>query len=91
MVASGILILGEEIFPVRTLTLTLSVTPNTEVRAYAELEASAVIYKRRGAGTCISDKRSPLTEQMLFKSMWGIAPLFAYGLCLVTLSKIRHG
>ncbi|MFT6293894.1 MAG: GntR family transcriptional regulator [Glaciecola sp.] len=63
MVASGILVPGEEISPIRALALTLSITPNTVVKAYAELEASAVIYKRRGAGTYISDERSPLAEQ----------------------------
>jgi GntR family transcriptional regulator len=91
LVASAILMPREDISSVRALALTLSVTPNTVVRAYAEPEASAVIYKRRGAGTYISDERSPPAEQMLFKSMWGIAPLFALGLSLVTLSKIRHG
>lgn len=62
MVASGILRPGEEISPVRSLALILSVTPNTVVKAYAELEASGVIYKRRGAGTYISDQQSPLAD-----------------------------
>lgn len=63
MVASGILMPGEEISPVRSLALTLSVTPNTVVKAYAELETSGVIYKRRGAGTYISDQQSPLADR----------------------------
>jgi DNA-binding transcriptional regulator YhcF (GntR family) len=50
MVASGMLMPGEEISPIRALALTLSVTPNTVIKAYEELGASAVIYQRRGAG-----------------------------------------
>ena len=63
MVASGLLKSGEEISPVRTLALTLNVTPNTVVKAYDELEAAGVIFKRRGAGTYISDEKSPLAER----------------------------
>jgi len=47
MVASGILMPREGISSGRTLALALSVTPNTIVNANAELEASAVIYKRQ--------------------------------------------
>ncbi len=63
MVASGLLQAGEEISPVRTLALALNVTPNTVVKAYDELEAAGVIYKRRGAGTYISDSQSPLADR----------------------------
>jgi GntR family transcriptional regulator len=63
MVASGILRPGEEISPVRTLALTLNVTPNTVVKAYDELETLGVIYKRRGAGTYISDAVVTLADK----------------------------
>lgn len=63
MVASNLLQAGEEIAPVRSLALQLNVTPNTVVKAYDELEASGVIYKRRGAGTYISDQQSPLADR----------------------------
>ncbi|GJM13881.1 MAG: GntR family transcriptional regulator [Pseudohongiella sp.] len=63
MVASSLLQPGEEISPVRTLALALNVTPNTVVKAYDELEAAGVIYKRRGAGTFISDAQSPLADR----------------------------
>lgn len=63
MVASGLLKSGEEISPVRTLALALNVTPNTVVKAYDELEAAGVIFKRRGAGTYISDGQSPLAAR----------------------------
>ncbi len=63
MVASGLLQPGEEIAPVRTLAFKLNVTPNTVVKAYDELEAAGVIFKRRGAGTYISDEQSPLANR----------------------------
>lgn len=63
MVASGLLLPGEEIAPVRTLALQLSVTPNTVVKAYDELEALGVIFKRRGAGTYIAEEAVALADQ----------------------------
>lgn len=63
MVASSLLKPGEEISAVRTLALALNVTPNTVVKAYDELEAAGVIFKRRGAGTYISDEQSPLADR----------------------------
>lgn len=63
MVASGLLQPDEEIAAVRNLALTLNVTPNTVVKAYDELEAAGVIYKRRGAGTYISAAQSPLANR----------------------------
>lgn len=63
MVASKLLQPGEEVSPVRTLALALNVTPNTVVKAYDELEAAGVVFKRRGAGTYISDEQSPLADR----------------------------
>jgi GntR family transcriptional regulator len=63
MVASGILLPGEDISPVRSLALSLNVTPNTVVKAYDELEAVGVIFKRRGAGTYISNEQTPLADR----------------------------
>ncbi|MCH8176571.1 MAG: GntR family transcriptional regulator, partial [Proteobacteria bacterium] len=63
MVASGLLQPGEEIAPVRSLALKLNVTPNTVVKAYDELESVGVVFKRRGAGTYISDEQSPLADR----------------------------
>ncbi len=63
MVASDLLRAGEEISPVRSLALALNVTPNTVVKAYDELESAGVIFKRRGAGTYISDEQSPLADR----------------------------
>lgn len=63
MVASGLLQPGEEISAVRALALKLNVTPNTVVKAYDELEAAGVVFKRRGAGTYISDEQTPLANR----------------------------
>ena len=62
MVASGLLQPGDEVAPVRVLALQLKITPNTVVKAYDELEAAGILYKRRGAGTYISDIKSPLAN-----------------------------
>lgn len=62
MVASGLVLPGEEITPVRSLALQLKVTPNTIVKAYGELEAAGIIHKRRGAGTYVSEVKSRLAD-----------------------------
>jgi GntR family transcriptional regulator len=55
MVATGVLAVGDELPPIRTLALELKVTPNTIVKAYGELEAAGVVRKRHGSGTFVSD------------------------------------
>jgi GntR family transcriptional regulator len=60
MVASGLLLPGEELPPIRTLALQLTVTPNTIVKAYDELEKSGVVHKRHGSGTYVSEVRPQL-------------------------------
>ena len=60
LVASGLLLPGEELPPIRTLALQLTVTPNTVVKAYHELETSGVVHKRQGSGTFVSDGRPKL-------------------------------
>jgi len=63
LVASGQLLPGEELPPIRVLAEQLLVTPNTVVRAYRELEVENVVRKRRGAGTYVSETASPLARQ----------------------------
>jgi GntR family transcriptional regulator len=60
LVASGLLLPGEELPPIRTLALQLKVTPNTVVKAYGELEIAGVIHKRQGSGTFVSERRPQL-------------------------------
>jgi GntR family transcriptional regulator len=57
LVASGLLLPGEELPPIRTLALRLKVTPNTIVKAYGELETAGVVNKLRGSGTFVSEGR----------------------------------
>jgi GntR family transcriptional regulator len=63
MIASGLLLPGDEISPIRTLALQLKVTPNTIVKAYGELENAGMIHKRRGSGTYVSEIQSTLASK----------------------------
>jgi GntR family transcriptional regulator len=62
LVASGSLLTGEELPPIRVLAEMLVVNPNTVARAYRELEAAGVVEKRRTAGTYVSNAGSPLAH-----------------------------
>ena len=62
LVATGQLEAGAELPPIRVLAESLLINPNTVARAYRELEAAGVVYKRKGAGTYVSGEGSPLAE-----------------------------
>lgn len=59
LIASGRLAPGDELPPVRALAQQLLINPNTVARAYRELEMAGLLYKRQGAGTYVSDTKSP--------------------------------
>ncbi|MCA9177422.1 MAG: GntR family transcriptional regulator [Planctomycetales bacterium] len=63
LIASEQLAAGAEIPAIRALAEQLSVTPNTIVKAYAELEAIGLLVKRRGAGTFVAETPSPLARR----------------------------
>ncbi len=64
LIASGQLKPDQELPPIRALAEQLVVTPNTIVKSYSELEASGLVYKRRGAGTYVADvQSSPLARR----------------------------
>jgi GntR family transcriptional regulator len=63
LIASGQLPAGSELLPIRALAEQLLVTPNTVVKAYAELESEGLVHKRRGAGTYVADAASPLARR----------------------------
>src|SRR3982751_3629268 len=67
LVASGRLAPGEELPPIRVLAERLLINPNTVARAYRELEREGVVYKRRTAGTYVSDAGSPLSRRERLK------------------------
>ncbi len=62
LIATGRLDPDTELPPVRQLAQQLVINPNTVVRAYRELETAGLIYKRRGAGTYVSDRGSPYAD-----------------------------
>ena len=63
LIASGQLRVEEELPPIRTLAEQLSVTPNTVVKAYGELESEGLLVKRRGSGTFVAEGESPLARK----------------------------
>jgi GntR family transcriptional regulator len=63
LVASGRLLPGEELPPIRTLAQQLLINPNTVARAYRELELAGIVAKRSTTGTYISDAGSPLARR----------------------------
>jgi GntR family transcriptional regulator len=67
LVASGRLVPGEELPPIRVLAEQLLINPNTVARAYRELELAGIVTKRRTAGTYVSDAGSPLARRERLK------------------------
>jgi len=68
LVASGRLVSGEQLPPVRKLAEQLLVNPNTVARAYRELESARVLSTRRGTGVYVCERcriaaQSPGEEQ----------------------------
>lgn len=63
LAASGRLCAGDQLPPVRKLAEQLLVNPNTVARAYRELEGAGVIESRRGSGSFVAEKVSPLSRR----------------------------
>lgn len=63
LIASGRLVAGDELSPIRVLASQLLVNPNTVARAYRELENAGIVEKRRTAGTYVSEQGSPLARK----------------------------
>ena len=62
LIATGRLHPDDELPAVRVLAQQMVVNPNTVVRAYRELEVAGLIYKKRGAGTYVSARGTPYTD-----------------------------
>jgi GntR family transcriptional regulator len=56
LIATGRLQAQDELLPIRQLAEVLLINPNTVARAYRELEQETWVYKRRGAGTFVSEQ-----------------------------------
>lgn len=67
LIASGRLVAGDELAPIRVLAAQLLINPNTVARAYRELETAGIVEKRRTAGTYVSDQGSPLARRERMK------------------------
>ncbi len=63
LVASGVLVAGEELPPIRALAEQLLINPNTVARAYRELEQAGIVVKRGTVGTFVSAAPSPLARR----------------------------
>ena len=64
LIATGRLKPDGELPSVRHLAQQLVLNPNTVVRAYRELEAEGLVYKKRGAGTFVSAEVTPYTDEV---------------------------
>lgn len=66
MIASQRLRPRDEVPPIRVLAEQLLINPNTVARAYRELETAGLLVSRRGSGTRVAEKGSPLayTERL---------------------------
>ncbi|PCI72664.1 MAG: GntR family transcriptional regulator [Gammaproteobacteria bacterium] len=62
LVSSKRLVTDQELPAIRVLAEQILVNPNTVARAYRELEIAGWLYKKRGAGTFVSGKASPLSD-----------------------------
>ena len=60
LMASGRLLPGEELPPIRVLAETLVINPNTVARAYRELEIERLVEKRSTTGTFVAEGGSRL-------------------------------
>lgn len=67
LVASGRLAPGDEMPSIRVLAEQLTVNPNTVARAYLELEHTGMVTKRNGAGTYVSEVRTPMLQREKIK------------------------
>ncbi|MFO8059645.1 MAG: GntR family transcriptional regulator [Bacillota bacterium] len=68
-VAGGYLSPGEKLPSVRDLALELTVSPNTVVRAYRELEREGLVTTRQGSGTFITEKRQQYSPERQYRTL----------------------
>ena len=63
MILSGLMRPGEQLPSVRSLSLELSINPNTIQKAYAELDGRGIIYTLPGRGGFVSQNAPELLAQ----------------------------
>ncbi len=69
LITSERLKVDQELLPIRVLAEDLLVNPNTVARAYRELEAEGWVYKKRGAGTFVSDEKNKLSADVCINQL----------------------
>ena len=62
-ISKGILVAGDKIPSVRSLSVNLSVNPNTIQKAYSELDLRGVIFSVPGKGCFISENAKEIVNQ----------------------------
>ncbi len=73
LAASGRLLPGEEIPPIRALAEQLIINPNTVARAYLELERAGIVIKRHGSGTYVAEAGLSMPQREKLKILAGRA------------------
>src|SRR5437764_12830109 len=73
LVASGRLLPGEELPPIRALAERLVINPNTVARAYRELERQGVVTKRSTTGTFVSPEATGSSRREALAALAGCA------------------
>jgi GntR family transcriptional regulator len=71
LVASGRLLPGEELPPIRVLAERLVINPNTVARAYRELERAGVVTKRSTTGTFVAPQTAAASRQECVEALTG--------------------
>ncbi|WP_205859219.1 GntR family transcriptional regulator [Pleionea sediminis] len=69
MIAVERLLPNQELPPIRVLAEQLLINPNTVARAYRELEHEGWVYKKRGAGTFVSESHTTMSEEVCRKQL----------------------
>jgi GntR family transcriptional regulator len=95
-IASGVLMIGDQIPTVRQVAVGLSINPNTVLRAYRELEIRGVLDTQQGTGTFIASngvKLDPAEHERMLDQLVGefIARAGAGGFTLQELMEALRG
>ena len=86
LVLTGVMKPGEQIPPVRSLSVQLSINPNTIQKAYSELDRRGILYSVPGRGCFISDNAQALLAEIRRKDIAKLEELVR-GLALAGIGK----
>jgi GntR family transcriptional regulator len=86
MIRSGVLPAGERLPPLRQLAGDLGLAVGTVARTYRELEATGLVVSRRGAGTRVAARLTPMTTRHLDAALDEQAEAYVHGARLLGAS-----